>query len=276
MILNEYIDSEFKKLLNTTDKIEVNNRKIDETIFNSLWNRTDPWVEKPNFRRDTSKESWSGVTKIQLNKHNFFLKKQQDYFAYSIKPPFKRMLLQREFESIKLFSSYKIPSLDIVYLGIRKNGCNTQGILITKSLDNYISLNEAKKQYLDLPGPKQHKIKRAAIASVTELVKKMHQSGLMHNYLYLKHIYIDKNFCKTEEKPANEPVCRFIDLEGARKATYNSTKQLRDLETLNRNHRHSPAFGLKQKIYFLLKYLNKTSCDKDVRNLIKRINKISK
>jgi hypothetical protein len=57
MILNEYIDSEFKKLLNTTDKIEVNNRKIDETIFNSLWNRTDPWVEKPNFRRDTSKES---------------------------------------------------------------------------------------------------------------------------------------------------------------------------------------------------------------------------
>ena len=47
MILNEYIDPEFKKLLNNTDKIEVDNRKIDETVFTSLWNRADPWFEKP-------------------------------------------------------------------------------------------------------------------------------------------------------------------------------------------------------------------------------------
>ena len=276
MILNEYIDPEFRKLLNTTDKIEIDNRKIDESVFTSLWNRTDTWFEPPNFRRSTSKESWSGVTRIQLKEHNFFLKKQQDYFAYSIKPPFKRMLFQREFENIKLFKSLKIPSLDPVYFGIRKSGRHTQAILITKALDNYISLLEAKKQYLDLPGPKQHKIKRAAIANVAELVKKAHLSGLMHNYLYFKHIYIDKNFCKTGEKPSQEPVCRFIDLDGARKARYNSRKQLRDLETLSRINRDSSAINIKDKIYFLMKYLNKTRCDKDVRKLIKRINEISK
>jgi hypothetical protein len=276
MIHNEYIDPEFNKLLNTTDKIEVDNRKIDETVFTSLWNRADPWFEKPNFRRSTSKESWSGVTRIQLKEHNFFFKKQQDYFVYSIKPPFKRMLFQREFENIKLFKSLKIPGLDPVYFGIRKSGRHTQSLLITKSLDNYISLVEAKKQYFDLHGPEQLKIKRTAIKSIAELVKKMHLLGLMHKYLYLKHIYIDKNFCKTGEKPSHEPVCRFSDLEGARKATYNSKKQLRDLRTLNRIHIHSPAVEVKDKIYFLMKYLNKTSCDKDVRNLIKRINKISK
>jgi hypothetical protein len=186
------------------------------------------------------------------------------------------MFLQREFESIRLFNSYKIPSLDIVYFGIRKNGNNTQGILITKSLDNYISLTEAKKQSLDLSGPEELKIKRYAITKIAKLVKKMHLSGLMHNYLYLKHIYIDKDFCKTGRSPSHDPVCRFIDLDGARKATYNSTKQLRDLDTLNRINKRSPALSLNEKIYFLLKYLNKTSCDKDVRNLIKRINKISK
>lgn len=275
MTLKVYIDPEFKKLLNITNEIEVDNRKIDETVFTSLWNRADPWFEKPNSRRSTSKESWSGVTRIQLKERNFFLKKQQDYFAYSIKPPFKRMLFQREFENIKLFKSLKIPSLDPVYFGIRKSGHHTQAILITKSLDNYISLLEAKKQYLELPGPKQHKIKRAAIASVAELVKKTHLSGLIHNHLYLKHIYIDKNFCKTGEKPSHEPVCRFIDLDGAKKASYNSKKQLRDLDTLNRINRRSPAVEVKDKIYFLLKYLNKTSCDKDVRKLIKRIKKIS-
>ena len=276
MILNEYIDPEFKKLLNNTYKIEVDNRKIDETVFTSLWNRADPWFEKPNSRRSTSKESWSGVTRFQLKERNFFLKKQQDYFAYSIKPPFKRMLLQREFENLKLFKSLKIPSLNCVYFGIRKKVHHTQAILITKSLDNYISLLEAKKQYLDLPGQEQRKIKRSAITSVAELVKKAHLSGLMHNYLYLKHIYIDKNFCKTGEKPSLEPVCRFIDLDRARKARYNSKKQLRDLDTLNRINRRSPAVDVKDKIYFLIKYLNKTSCDKDVRKLIKRIKEISK
>jgi hypothetical protein len=276
MVINEYIDPEFKRLLDITDEIEVDNKKTGQTVFKSLWNRTEPWFEKPNFRRGASKESWSGVTKTQLNKHNFFLKKQQDYFAYSIKPPFKRMLLQREFENIKLFNSCKIPSLDIVYFGIRKSGRHTQAILITKSLDNYISLVEAKKQYLDLHGSEHRKIKKTVIKSIAELVKKMHLSGLMHNYLYLKHIYIDKDFCKTGEKLSQEPVCRFIDLDGARKAPYNSTKQLRDLETLNRSHIHSPTLGLNEKIYFLLKYLNKTNCDKDVRKLIKRISKISK
>jgi hypothetical protein len=276
MIFNEYIDPEFKKLLNTTDKIEADNRKIDETVFASLWNRAEPWFEATNTRRSTLKESWSGVTRFQLKEHNFFLKKQQDYFAYSIKPPFKRMLFQREFENIKLFKSLKIPSLDPVYFGIRKSGRHTQAVLITKSLDNYISLLEAKKQYFDLPGPKQHKIKRTAIASVAELVKKAHLSGLMHNYLYLKHVFIDKNFCRTGEKPSHEPVCRFIDLDGARKARYNSKKQLRDLDTLNRINRRSPAVEVKDKIYFLIKYLNKISCDKEVRKLIKRIKKISR
>ena len=107
MTLKVYIDPEFKKLLNITNEIEVDNRKIDKAVFAGLWNRADPWVEKPNFKRSTSKESWSGVTRIQFKEHNFFLKKQQDYFAYSIKPPFKRMLFQREFENIKLFKSLK-------------------------------------------------------------------------------------------------------------------------------------------------------------------------
>jgi hypothetical protein len=166
MILKEYIDPEFKNLLDITDVKEVNNRKTAKTLFKSLWNRTDPWFEKPNFRRSTSKESWSGITKIQLNKHNLFLKKQQDYFAYSIKPPFKKLLLQREFENIKLFKSFKIPCLDVVYFGVRKKENHVQGLLVTKSLDSYISLLEAKKHYLNLSGSEEIKIKKDAITKI--------------------------------------------------------------------------------------------------------------
>lgn len=42
MILNEYIDPGFKKLLSTTDKIEFDNIKIDETVFTGLWNSAAP------------------------------------------------------------------------------------------------------------------------------------------------------------------------------------------------------------------------------------------
>jgi hypothetical protein len=41
-------------------------------IFGRGWGRL---LEKPNSRRSTSKESWSGVTRVQLKERNFFLKK---------------------------------------------------------------------------------------------------------------------------------------------------------------------------------------------------------
>ncbi|MCK5098268.1 MAG: hypothetical protein KAR45_09195, partial [Desulfobacteraceae bacterium] len=103
--------------------------------------------------------------------------------------------------------------------------------------------------------------------------KKTHESGLMHRCLYPKHIYLDKDFCKTGEQQTDDPVCRFIDLESARKVPCRSTKQLRDLETLNRR---SPAISQRDKLYFLLKYLNKTSLDNDAKKLIKQIQRISR
>ena len=268
MISKEYIDPEFKEIIDSNSK---------KTFFKNLWNRNDPWFEEPNIGRRDSKNAWSGVSRIQYNGHAFFLKKQENYFSYSIKPPFRRLIVQKEYANIQLFESLKVPCLDVVYFGLRKKPGNafgkTQGILITKALDNYISLNEAQEQYWGLYGSEQLIIKRAVIANIAALVKKTHESGLMHRCLYPKHIYIDKDFCKTGEQQTNDPVCRFIDLESARKVSYNSTKQLRDLETLNRR---SPGISQRDKLYFLLKYLNKTSLDNDARKLIKRIQRVSR
>ena len=259
MISKESIDPEFKQLL------DIDN---ENTFFDILWKRDDPWFEEPNIGRRDSKKAWSGVSRIQLKENFFFLKKQENYFSYSVKPPFRRLIVQKEYSNIKLFESQKIPCLDVVYFGIRKKTGNifgkTQGIIITKALDNYISLYEAMEQT---------KIKRAVIAKIAALVQKTHKSGLMHRCLYPKHIYIDKNFCKTGEQQTNDPVCRFIDLESARKTPYNSKKQLRDLETLNRR---SPKVNLKDKLYFLLQYLSKTTLDKEAREMINRVQQISR
>ena len=264
MISKEYIDPEFKKFL------IINNEK---THFKSLWNRNDPWFEEPNIGRRDSKSAWSGVSRIDENGQAFFLKKQENYFSYSVKPPFRQLIVQKEFANIQLFKSLMIPCLDVVYFGIRKKSGKTQGILVTKALDDYISLHDIEVQYKELHGSGQFRIKRAVIEKIAALIQKTHESGLMHRCLYPKHIYIDKIFLKTGEQKTKEPVCRFIDLESARKVSYNSKKQLRDLETLNRR---LLKVGQRDKLYFLLKYLNKTSLDKEIRKLIKRIQKISR
>ena len=255
----------------------TDNKNIDQINFDSLWERNDPWFEEPNLGRRDSKSAWSGVARIQYNGDAFFLKKQENYFAYSVKPPFRQLVVQKEYANIQLFESLKIPCLDVVYFGVKKKLGKTRGIIITKALDNYTSLNQALKQYHDFQETdhlqEQRRIKKAVIASIAELIQKTHVSGLMHNCLYPKHIYIDNDFFKTGIRKPGKPVCRFIDLEGARKVSYKSKKQLRDLETLNRR---LPTLNFKDKIYFLLRYLNTTSLDQNVRNFIKRIKDISR
>jgi hypothetical protein len=268
MRFKEYIDPEFKKLFNI---------KNNRTVFKALWNRNDPWFEEPNLGRRDSKSAWSGVARIQYNGDAFFLKKQENYFAYSVKPPFRQLVVQKEYANIQLFESLKIPCLDVVYFGVKKKLGKTRGMLITKALDNYLSLNAAQEQYCNFQETdqiqEQRRIKKAVIASIAQLIQKAHVSGLMHNCLYPKHIYIDKDFFNTGIQKQGNPVCRFIDLEGARKVAYKSKKQLRDLETLNRR---LPTLNFKDKIYFLLQYLNTTSVDRNVRKVIKRIKDISR
>ncbi len=245
-----YIDPEFDKLINLKSQSVT-------TVFDDLWNRDDPWFEEINIGRRLSKNCWSGVTRIEYNEQAFFLKKQENYFSYTIKPPFRSLFVQKEFTNIATFTASKIPTLEVVFFGVRKKSGKTQGILITKALDNYTSL--------DFNDSEQSKIKKNIITNIAVLVKKLHVSGLMHNCLYPKHIYI--------EKGSLDPVCRFIDLEGAKKASYMSKKQLRDLETLDRR---LPFLDPKDKLYFLLQYLGKKKLDKETKKLIDRVKKISR
>jgi len=268
MIKREFVDPEFIEL------VDANN---EELLFENLWSREDPWFEEPNIGRRDSKKAWSGVSRIIFKGNTFFLKKQENYFSYSVQPPLRQLLVEKEYSNIQLFKSYNIPCLDFVYFGVRKmpGGIlgKTQGILITKALDNYLPLDKVQANFWEAQGAEYQTIRKAIITSLAALVAQTHKSGLMHRCLYPKHIYIDKDFCETGEQKTFDPVCRFIDLESARKMPYKSTKQLRDLETLNRR---SPSTSLGDKLYFLLKYLNKNRLDKDVRQLIERIKKISR
>ena len=135
--MKEFINPDFKNLLTEEGMAD----------FESLWNRDDPWFEKPNKGR--SKNGWSGVCRLTIGTRNFFLKKQQNFFAYSIKKPFGESLVEREYENLKMFNLLSVPCMTVVYFGVRKGSGGLEGLLMTEALDDYISLDDLCRKWQD-------------------------------------------------------------------------------------------------------------------------------
>ena len=65
--------------------------------FGNLWNKKYEWFEEPN--EGKSKNSWSGVSKITFEQHDFFLKKQHNYRKPSLLHPLGENLAKKEFKN---------------------------------------------------------------------------------------------------------------------------------------------------------------------------------
>ena len=238
------------------------------STFKSFWERDDDWFEPPNKGR--SKNGWSGVCKIDIDGNTFFLKKQENFYAYSIKHPFGISVAEREFKNLKMFNDLNVPSMHVFYFGVRKEAGKLQGIIITEDLNKYMSLQEVREMWNKNKPSLSHK--RKLLEECALFLRNAHKKGVMHCSLYPKHIFVDKSFA-TENKIENEPVCRFIDMEKAIKASWGSKKQLRDLDTLSRR---SLSWTKQDRLYFLLCYLQKEKVDTEVRALLQRIQTITK
>jgi hypothetical protein len=254
--MNEFVDPFWQELLEKNKAVN----------FEQLWERNDPWFEKPNSGR--SKNGWSGVCRIELDGRFFFLKKQENFLTYSLKAPLGQSLVVKEKNNLVSFNNLNVPCMKLVYFGVRKFEGRVQGMIMTEALNGYISLDEAIVGYGRLPLEKRRKV----IHSLAKLVKFTHEKGVMHNSLYPKHLFIEENFARGDE-PKQEPLSRFIDLETAKKAKNGSKKQLRDLDTLNRR----TLFGSKtDRLAFVLTYLGQRSCNEKVRIFLKRLSAVSK
>lgn len=238
------------------------------STFASLWEREDKWFEPPNEGR--SKNGWSGVCKIDIGGESFFLKKQENFYAYSIRYPLGISVAEREFKNLQMFDDLKVPAMHVVYFGVRKEKGRLQGIIITEDLDKYICLQEVRERWNVTAPSLEHK--RNLLKNCALLLREAHKKGVMHCSLYPKHIFVGKSLVE-KNVIAEDPLCRFIDMEKAIKASWGSKKQLRDLDTLNRR---SHSWTRQDRLYFLMCYLQKEKADKEVREFIKRIESITK
>jgi hypothetical protein len=252
--MNEFINPDSKDLL----------EKAGMADFPSLWERDDPWFEEPNQGR--TKDGWSGVCRVEIGGRFFFLKKQENYLAYSISKPLGQSLVEREFNNLKTFADLKIPAMTVVYCAVRKSAGNLQGMILTEALDSYQPLDEIWKN-----GELGVVQKRKVMCAIADLINLMHTKNMVHTGLYPKHIFIHAEFASGGA--ATEPECRLIDLEKARPAKYQSKKQLRDL---NKFYRYSGILSRTDKLAFLLRYLGQFTCNSEVRKFLKKVQSVSK
>ena len=236
--------------------------------FEELWSKELKWFEEPNYGR--SKDGWSGVCRLDLQGRILFLKKQENFYSYSLRYPLGVTVAQKEFNNIKLFNEKDIPCMTPVYFGVRKQPGKLQAMIITEGLEGYIPLEDATKIWQEGTFSLSHR--REFIRQIATFLRSAHQKNVMHNSLYPKHIFVEENFVRFGESK-KKSVCRFIDMEKARPAKLESKRQLRDLETL---HRRTTYWRRTDRLYFLLSYLSKTKVDLDLRNLLKKLKSISK
>ena len=225
--------------------------------FSPLWQLEADWFEEPNIRRG----GWSGVVKIPLEQVDdspvfIFIKRQENHMSRTWRHPISGIAtFQKEFDNLKRFHRYKLPTLELVYFGTRSYNGNHQAIIATKDLEGYYPLDELFLNF-DLEILKSWQGRQNLLKAAAKLLSRMHQHHLQHNSLYPKHIFA---------KPIGDSWdIRIIDLEKAKRRFFKSTAILRDLGTLRR---HTPNWTTKEQITFFKAYVGELKLSSESKKL---------
>lgn len=173
--------------------------------FENFWQTPNIWFEEVNKRRN----GWSGVITQKIGEKTVFIKKQEDHNFKTWRHPIKgEPTFYREFKNIKVLQKLKIPTLEIVYFGIRKNQC----ILVTSDLNkDYISLERMLKN--------KKILKDIELKKICSALNKIHSHKIQHTYPIPKHIYCHKDGQRVV----------FIDLEKMKSPFFKFQCTIRDL-----------------------------------------------
>lgn len=226
--------------------------------FDTLWRFEEGnWFEAPNYRRG----GWSGVSKTMLTMPDgslvgLFIKRQENHVYRSWEHWFRPMAtFERECRNILAFQQRGIPTVDLVYFGQRMIDGKLRAILMTRELAGYQALDVLLKT------KKYSRAMQAKLfADIAKAMQLMHAHQFQHNCLYPKHLFIKENALGQFD-------VRFIDLEKAKRWSFQRNAVLRDLGTL---HRHTDNMSRTDKLRFFLAYRQeKRLSDKSRKMLLK-------
>jgi len=207
--------------------------------FESIWALDLDWFEEPNLCRG----GWSGVARYKVSsEYSVFIKRQENYCYRSWNNLFiPTPTFYREFKNLQKFTQLKIPTLDLLYFGKRKEKGKMQAILVTEELDGFLSLDSDElKRIIQV----DILFRKAVIKKLAKVIAHMHKEKVQHGCLYEKHVFLKRLEDGTID-------LRLIDLEKAKKKIFGKSVVSRDLDTL---FRHSEGWSKADYMRFFLLY----------------------
>lgn len=200
--------------------------------FDALWSLSTDWHEAPNERRG----GWSGVSRHTLSDGaGIFLKRQENHLCRTLRHPFAGIpTFYREYLNILRLREHDVGALEALYYGDRLEPGSWRAILVTRALDDFMSLDEWNAADAQHGQPQRQSL----IAATAQACARLHHHRLQHSCLYGKHVFVRRT-------PAigaayQESDVRFIDLEKLRKGISRRRVSAHDLDQLMR---HTTGWG---------------------------------
>lgn len=190
--------------------------------FENWWQLSGDWVEPPNQRRGGE----SGVQRLITPQGELAYSKKQKHHIYrSLRYPFGRPTVLREYDAFIALDALAIPIPQLLYCGVKEDG---RALFITKALEGFIDLDQwltTKRSQYPITLIEQLLEKIAQITAI------MHLNKYQHGCLYGKHIFVKV----TED--GTQPIIEvaLLDLEKVRRRFNHLKPALHDLPKLERH-----------------------------------------
>lgn len=229
--------------------------------FEALWTLDIPAIDEGNQGR--GQNGWSQVcihnlTTASGETRRIVIKRQSNYRSRTVRHPIRGIsTFIKEYNFIQRYEKLEIPALKTVYCATRHQGTETQVILITEYLSDYLPLSAIQESWSEKDSWRQRAV---IVQSVAQLISKLHRQKLEHRCLYPKHIFVKMNRQSTQ-------AC-LIDLETTRWKPLGYEFPSRDLSTLARR---SNNVTNRDRILFLRHYLGTKQLDPQAKKLWRQV-----
>ena len=212
--------------------------------FDELWTLEVAWHEAPNERRG----GWSGVSRhVLLDGTAVFVKRQDNHLCRTIRHPVRGIpTFYREYANILHLRKLRIAAVEALYYGDRNTDDHWRAILVTRALDEFVSLDEWNDRHPEGSSP----LRQSVIKVVAQACARLHHHRLQHSCLYGKHLFI-KCLPMADGAVLGEADVRFIDLEKLRKGVSRKRVGAHDIDQLMR---HTPGWSALDRETFLAAY----------------------
>lgn len=195
----------------------------------ALWAYKGEWFETPNRKRG----GWSGVNYFSLSGQGYYLKRQENYQRRSWRRPLVgEPTYVRELEVLQYLQNKPVRTPELVYFAQNQQ----QSIMITAELEGFIPADHWLLQH-----PEQGK--RSLLSALAAAVRSLHQAGIEHRALFLKHLFV---------KPSADGFeVAIIDFEKARRTPW---KKLGWFDDVKRCLQRATMLTPDDKAFFLQEY----------------------